>query len=268
MEFPVGPELVELFVGNGKLRAMWEMLIRDAEVNAYLASANRMAVGRLRYNDHGPVHSRIVAGSALAIFEVLTSRGFTPDIVRFGIGDLEDARLVTMAIAYLHDIGNSIHRTHHPLFSVIITDKLMDKLLPRIYSDEKMYHVKQEILHGVFCHDEAYTCLTVESAMAKIADGTDMSEGRARIPYSAGKKDIHAVSAMSIRRVWITQGHEKPLAINVDMTSDAGIFQVDEVLGRKIATSGLAPHVEVRVHVKGSHWITRVFETTHNIVTG
>ncbi len=266
MEFLVGPELAESLVRDGKLRTMWDMLLSDIETNAYLVSANRMAVGRLRYNDHGPVHSRIVAGSALAIFEVLSSSGFVPDIVRFGIGDVEDAKLVAMTIAYLHDIGNSIHRTYHPLFSVIITDKLMDRLLPSIYNGEKMYHIKQEILHGVFCHDEAYTCLTVESAIAKIADGTDMSEGRARIPYSAGKKDIHAVSAMSIRRVWIAKGFERPLAINVDMTSDAGIFQIDEVLGRKIATSGLAPYVEVRVHLNGNHWVTRFFETTHNIL--
>jgi len=30
-----------------------------------------------------------------------------------------------------------------------------------------------------------------------------MKEGRARIPFTAGKKDIHALSAMSIRDVKI-----------------------------------------------------------------
>jgi Uncharacterized conserved protein len=47
------------------------------------------------------------------------------------------------------------------------------------------------------------------------------------------------------------------------MDSETGIFQVDEVLGRKIATSGLAPYVEVRTYVQGRPWIVRTFETTH-----
>jgi metal-dependent HD superfamily phosphatase/phosphodiesterase len=43
---------------------------KDQEIQSYLKMANIMAVKRLGYNNHGPVHARIVSGSALEIFNV------------------------------------------------------------------------------------------------------------------------------------------------------------------------------------------------------
>ncbi|MEZ0318896.1 MAG: HD domain-containing protein [Pyrobaculum sp.] len=249
-----------------RVRKVWEALVSDAETTAYLKMANVFAVQRLRYNDHGPVHSRIVAGSALAIHKILTEKGFRPSVVADGVGDYEDSLVVTLMGAYLHDIGNSVHRTHHPIYSAMIVDKLAEKILSKIYGvSEKMYMLKQEVLHVVFCHDENYTCLTFEGACAKIADGTDMSSGRARYPYRAGKNDIHALSALAVERVELAANEARPLVINVYMSNETGIFQIDTVLGQKIATSGLAPYVEVRAFVKNKLFAVRTFETTHVI---
>ncbi|MFN7105099.1 MAG: HD domain-containing protein [Pyrobaculum sp.] len=265
--YEVGPRLIEKILQvEGKARKVWELLTTDIETQAYLKMANVFAVQRLRYNDHGPVHSKIVAGSALAILKVFIEKGFKPNVVIDGVGDLEDAIVITLMGAYLHDIGNSIHRTHHPIYSAMITDKLAHKILSKVYGEtEIMYMVKQEVLHSVFCHDEEYTCLTLEAACAKIADGTDMSSGRARYPYRVGKNDIHALSAMAIERVELATVDSRPLVINVYMANETGIFQVDSVLGRKIATSGLAPYIEVRTFVRGKLVATRTFETTHVI---
>jgi len=49
------------------------------------------------------------------------------------------------------------------------------------------------------------------------------------------------------------------------MANETGVFQVDTVLGQKIATSGLAPYVEVRAYVRGKLFAVRTFETTHVI---
>jgi metal-dependent HD superfamily phosphatase/phosphodiesterase len=78
-----------------------------------------------------------------------------------------------------------------------------------------------------------------------VADGTDMAEGRARIPYKTGKVDIHSLSALAIERVEITEGTEKPVRLMVHMDNVAGVFQAEEVLGRKIRTSGIQGLVEV-----------------------
>lgn len=265
--YEVGIRLVDrLLPDSEKVKKVWEMLTTDVEIQAYLKMANVFAVHRLRYNDHGPVHSRIVAGSALAIYKILIDKGFKPSVVADEVGDIEDSTIVTLMGAYLHDIGNSVHRTHHPIYSAMIADRVVEKVLKKIYGEsEKMYMLKQEVLHAVFCHDESYNCLTFEAACAKIADGTDMTSGRARYPYRVGKNDIHALSAMAIERVEIAANETRPLAINVYMTNETGIFQIDTVLGQKIATSGLAPYVEVKAYVRGKLFAVRSFETTHVI---
>ena len=54
------------------LSEAFSFLENDVEAQSYLKMANVMAVKRLGYNDHGPVHAKIIAGSALEIFSLLT----------------------------------------------------------------------------------------------------------------------------------------------------------------------------------------------------
>ena len=84
-----------------------------------------------------------------------------------------------------------------------------------------------------------------------MADGTDMAEGRARIPYRTGKVDIHSLSALSITKVEIEKGDKKPVQILVSMDNPAGVFQIEQVLERKMKTSGIQDLVEVIALEKG-----------------
>jgi hypothetical protein len=77
-----------------------------------------------------------------------------------------------------------------------------------------------------------------------------MKEGRARIPFDAGKVDIHSVSALAIDDVEISTG-EKPIMIKVKMSNSAGIFQIDNLLKPKLNTSGLKEYVQISVEIKG-----------------
>ena len=87
--------------------------------------------------------------------------------------------------------------------------------------------------------------------MVKVADGCDMAAGRSRMPYSIGKVDIHSVSALSIIEVDIKRGERKPVRIEVNMMDAAGIFQVEEVLMKKIKTGIIADYIEVETFVNG-----------------
>jgi len=231
---------------------MFRLLETDVEVQSTLRMSNVMAVERLKYNDHGPVHSRIVAGSALEIFELLTQE-VTPTTVQNKVCKVEDAKLVVLCGAYLHDLGNSIHRVNHHLHGCIIANSLLDKLLRKVYPDDVglAVRLKSEILHCIFSHEEDVECLSVEAGAAKIADGTDMARGRARIPYRTGKVDIHSLSALSITKVEIEKGKRKPVQILVSMNNPAGVFQIEEVLEKKIRTSGIPDLVEVTALEKG-----------------
>ena len=248
----VSPRLICKHLREPRLRRVFDFLENDVETQTYLRMANVMAVERLRYNDHGPVHSRITSGSALEIFEIL-SRRFMPTTVRNGICSLEDAKVVVLCGAYLHDIGNAIHRDAHHMHGCTIASPILDRLLSKIYPTEKelALRLKSEILHCIFSHDENVECLSIEAGSVKVADGTDMAEGRARIPYRMGDVDIHSLSALAIRRVEVLEGESRPVKILVNMDNPAGVFQIEHVLGRKVSSSGIDEWVEIVALEKG-----------------
>ena len=80
-----------------------------------------------------------------------------------------------------------------------------------------------------------------------------MEAGRARIPFKAGKVDIHAVSALSIEKVEIVEDSEKdkPITIRITMSNSAGVFQIDELLKPRIETSGLQQYFHVVAEITG-----------------
>lgn len=248
----VSLNLIHSHLNEPKVEQMFRLLENDLEIQSTLRMSNVMAVERLKYNDHGPVHSKIASGSALEIFDLLTQK-VTPTTVKNRICSLEDAKVIVLCGSYLHDLGNSIHRVDHHIHGCIIANPILDRLLKKVYPEDTALAVrlKSEILHSIFSHDEEVECLSVEAGAAKIADGTDMARGRARIPYRTGKVDIHSLSALSITKVEIEKGRNKPVQILVNMNNPAGVFQIEEVLEKKMKTSGIQDLVDVIALEKG-----------------
>ena len=110
----VSNRLVHQHLDTHLLSEAFDLLQEDLEIQSYLRMSNIMAVKRLGYNDHGPVHSKIIAGSALEIFRLITTR-VEPSSVTNGVCDYDDAKLIVLLGAYLHDLGNAIHRIDHAL---------------------------------------------------------------------------------------------------------------------------------------------------------
>ncbi|MEM0506427.1 MAG: phosphohydrolase [Thermosphaera sp.] len=246
----VGPSLLlELISNNPLLKKTYEVAISDIELLTLWEHSNIMAVKRLKYNDHGPVHAHIAAGAALSIFQILLKRGLTPSLIRDGVvSSNEYAMLVPLIGGLLHDIGNSIHRDMHEKIGALLAVPIIDRLLRQVVNDERdVIKIRQEIAHAIYCTSYDVECLTVEAGTVKVGDGLDMAEGRARVPYRLGGVSIHSVSALSIRRVEINPGESNPIRINIYMNEYAGIFQVDEVLIPKIKTTPLKNMIEVHV---------------------
>jgi len=259
----VSPTLVQRHVGGSDLlRRTYEVLESDEEVQELIKMANIMAVGRLKYNDHGVIHSRIVSGAALEIFDRLVKSGIKPTTIEFGTArNIEEAKLVVLLASYLHDIGNAVHRVNHEMIGAILAKDLLDRILAIVIPDigKRKYMLRQEVMHAIYATEMNTNALTMEAGVVKIADGTDMAEGRARIPYKLGKLDMHAVSALSIKKVAIGSGDGVPIHVEIFMEDFAGLFQVEAVLRPKILSSGLQKHVEVYANVNGK--IHRVFPT-------
>jgi metal-dependent HD superfamily phosphatase/phosphodiesterase len=223
------------------------MLQEDEETNTLLSLANYIAVRKLGYNDHGPIHARIVTANGMKLLRiVLDSNDVQVDSIKgLGMGE-DDAHLIVLAACFLHDIGNAVHREEHEVFSVIYSKSILERLLPVLYPDvKKRTAIIEQVLHAIYAHDVGQDALTIESAIVVIADGCDITKGRGRLSYDLGKHDIHSISALSIESVDIRKGKTKLIEIIVNMSNSAGIYQVQETLGNKVARSPLKDHVEI-----------------------
>jgi len=99
------------------------------------------------------------------------------------------------------------------------------------------------------------TINSIEAGLILIADGCDMEKGRARIPMvlstEAKVGDIHKYSANSIEKVKIGKGELKPIKIEVEMSTDVGFFQIEEVLLPKVNMSPAKQFIELYAGVSG-----------------
>ncbi len=229
-----------------KAKKMWELLRDDPEVNADWDIANYIAVSKMKYNDHGDVHVKIVAANALSMLKLLNENGVTTSALKEKAADEDDVYLIVMTGALLHDIGIQVHRDDHNLHSVYLAIPLLNRLLPEIYQEpEIMYEIRGHILHCIYAHRFEIKDLTDESALVGIADGTDMTKGRGRLAFDRGSVSIHTVSALAIEKVTIQKGEERPIRILIEMNNSAGVFQIQESLAEKISGGPLDNYIEV-----------------------
>ena len=236
---------------NPRLSRLVEQVNDDDETYALWVAANVNAMERLEISDHGPVHMQIVANSALRLLRLLVDAGIQPNVMRDYEMSRDDAEIVVVLAALYHDVGMSIHRTGHEAYSLFVArDKLRD-LLDTVYEPPADTIVLSEILHAIIAHRAGGEPLTVEAGVLRIADALDMAEGRSRIPFESGSMSIHSVSAAAIEAVHLEEGDEVPVSIRVEMTNSAGVFQVDELLRKKLAGSGLERFVQVEAHIEG-----------------
>jgi hypothetical protein len=230
-----------------KALRMFNLLQTDSELNTLLNLANFIAVRKLGYNDHGPIHARIVAANGVKLLKIiLESKRIEVDSMK-ALGMTEDdAHLIVIAGCMLHDIGNAIHRVEHEVFSVLYAKAILERLLPELYSEvSERTAVIEQILHAVYAHDVGENALTIEAAIVVIADGCDITKGRGRLSFDLGKHDIHSISALSIESVEIKKGKDKLIEIHVNMSNSAGIYQVQETLGKKVGASPLKEDIEI-----------------------
>lgn len=223
----------------------------DAELRTLWKCANVNAVDRLGISDHGRVHVQIVANIGLKLLRLLVEADITPSIVsNHGLTD-QDAEVVVVLAALLHDVGIAVHRDLHEHHSLFIASNKLMTLLDGVYETEARTIVWSEVMHAIVAHARDASTLTIEAGVLKVADALDMAKGRSRIPFEAGKVNIHSLSAAAIERIVISRGEAKPIRVEVIMSNSAGIFQLDELLKGKLMNSGLTPYVEVIARIEG-----------------
>jgi metal-dependent HD superfamily phosphatase/phosphodiesterase len=239
------------FRDNRKLQHVINEIKKDVKLQTLWKCSNTMAIDRMGYTDHGPTHVKIVANSALKLLRILVERKIVPSIVQnYGMKN-EDAEVVAVLASICHDLGMTVAREGHEIYSALLASEFVQKYLKGIYSDEDQTIITSEALHAIVSHEEPHKPLTFEASIVRVADALDMEKGRARIPFQAGKVDIHSVSALSIEKVNIQEGNEKPVTVNITMSNSAGIFQIDQLLKPRIQNSMLANYIHVVAEITG-----------------
>jgi metal-dependent HD superfamily phosphatase/phosphodiesterase len=237
--------------GNRKLRTVLDRVNADKELKAWWHISNVNAVARMQINDHSWVHIQIVANIALKLLRQLTKHGVEPALVTDYGMEREDAEVVVTLGALLHCIGMAIHRDGHEDWSLFLAEPKQRELLAGLYEEPELTVVVSEVLHAITTHRDDGRPLTLEAGIVRVADALDMAEGRSRIPFERGSVSIHSLSAAAIEDVIITDGEERPIAIEIRMNNSSGIYQVDELLRAKLRDSGLEPYVDVIAHIEG-----------------
>ena len=214
--------------GNRKLRTLIDRVNEDKQLKAWWHVSNVNAVTRMEINDHSWVHIQIVANIALKLLRQLTKHHVEPAVVNDYGMTRDDAEVIVTLAALTHCIGMSIHRHGHEDFSLFLAAPKLHELLDGIYDEPDR---------------------TIEAGLIRVADALDMAKGRSRVPFERGRVSMHSLSAAAIEDVTITDGEEKPIAIEIRMNNSSGIFQIDGLLKAKLRGSGLEPYVEVVAHI-------------------
>jgi hypothetical protein len=240
-------EVLSRINSNREIKTLWRVM-------------NVNAIERLGYTDHGPMHFNIVANYGLKIARIFEDKKIQFSIVHdFGLTD-EHAEVVIFLACIMHDLGMSIHRVNHEMFSLFIARDFLKEILSFMPIEERVV-VTSETLHAIISHSHgsAGRTSTIEGGIVRIADALDMSKGRSRIPYKMGQIDIHSVSANAIESVMVSEGTEKPVEIKIVMTTEAGVFQVDDFIEEKLEVSGLTKYIHVKSFLK-EHGTERVYK--------
>ena len=247
-------EIIELTAEKDDLPLkVVQLLIDDAEVQAIQDYANTVSIVRLGFNDHGPVHMRTVCRNALKMLKIFYQATIQTSLEKEQSGTFADSVTAVILASFFHDFGMTVGRQDHELYSAIIGQPIINSILKKVLPEEKDLKRRVTIyamaMEGIIGHMGTRKIHSVEAGIILVADGCDMTKGRARIPMEINTKpsvgDIHKYSANSIEKVKILAGEEKPIKIEVHMSAVAGFFQIEEVLLQKISCSPIKDFIEL-----------------------
>ena len=93
---------------------------------------NIMAIDRMGYTDHSPTHVKIVANSTLKLLRMLVEKKVVPSIVKHYDMRKEDAEVVVVLASIFHDLGMTVTRDGHELYSTSLASGFIGKYLQDI----------------------------------------------------------------------------------------------------------------------------------------
>lgn len=191
------------------------------------------------------------------MLNILHEAGIRTSLEIEEIGTFEDSMCAVILAGLMHDLGMAIGRQGHEEMSVLLAQPIIDRTLLHVFPDNlhRRVIIKSVATEAIIGHMSSRKIHSIEAGILLIADGCDMTKGRARIPMAINTTpkvgDIHKYSANAINRIGIHRGERKPIKIDIEMSGDVGFFQIEEVLLTKIDSSPSKEYVELYAGVAG-----------------
>ena len=237
---------------NRKLARMLAAANASTQLKARWHAA-QVTAERLGMSDHSWVHLQIVLNSGLRLYRLLKRAGVRSSVeIDYSLKP-SDAEVVIAGGCLLHDLGMSIHRVDHEVYSLHLAADILDDLLAEVYEEPERTVVSAEITHAIIGHRKGGRPLTLEAGVVRVADALDMEHGRSRVAFETSLPNIHSLSAAAIDEVRIVPGEQRAVRVEVAMNNSAGVFQLDELMATKLRGSGLEPHVELIARIEAEH---------------
>jgi uncharacterized protein len=237
---------------NPRLQRLIAAVNADSQVKAWW-HASAVNAARLHMSDHSWVHIQVVLNVALRLARLLFRAGVTPSVVADHGLQERDAEVIVAAGSLFHCVGMAVHRVDHEAYSLFLTADKLGGLLEGIYDEPERSIVLTEAMHTIIAHRRGGAPFTIEGGIVRVADALDMERGRSRVPFEAGYRNIHSLSAYAIEDVKIGPGDERAVKVEIAMSNSAGVFQIDELLATKLRGSGIEQHVEVVASIEAEH---------------
>ncbi len=250
-EISIENKILKRLEDNETCTKLVKILFADEELQYLQEYANIVSIKRLGFNDHGPVHMRQVALNAIKMLNILKKSEIKTSLEKEEAGNFDDSMCAVILAGSMHDLGMAISRQGHEDMSVILAQPIIERTLLNIFPDDLQRRtvIKALTIESIVGHMSSRKIHSIEAGIVLIADGCDMTKGRARIPLAISSSpkvgDIHKYSANAINRISICKGERKPIRIEVEMSAEVGFFQVEEVLLTKIDSSPAKQYVEL-----------------------
>lgn len=233
---------------NPRLQALSDRINADEELRQLWRCANVNAVDRLGLGDYGEVHVRIVANGALKLLRLLRDAGHLSGIVEEHRLTADDAEVVVVLAAALHNLGVAIHPNSAAPSGLALATVKGRELLAGLYPVRERTIVLAEMLHAVAAQPDAQTCLTLEAGVLKLADALDITKGRVRVSAQPGRGPggVAAVDEVTIQRA-----KNPPVRVIIRLSHAAGLAGLETTLQSRLRFSGLHDSVELLARVVG-----------------
>src|SRR3989344_131077 len=244
-----------------KLNQVLERIQNDSEIKNLWIVQNINSIDRLKINDHGTTHIKIVMENGTILMDCVKKLGLKTSLVenfsenkfieKFNF-DFEDSEIVVQVALALHDIGMCVHRIEHARFSNLLAPKIIERLLSDLYDERHFVVMRSEIMHAIACHGGEYKPFTLEGEIVRLSDALDLSKGRSKIPIRLGRVDIHAVAARGIEKVELkfNKKSKRPITIFIHMSDYAGMLQAKHIFDDDVKGSRLEDFIKIEIDLK------------------